>query len=443
MKKIIKIILLINLILIFISSFVFAESNPSNVKAMKSDFVTNSPHVFMMEMSTGTVLYEKDAFAKIYPASTTKIMTAILTVENCELTDHAVVSAHSVDSIPYSYAIADLRQGEILTIEQLLYSLLIESANDAAIVLAEHIAGSEEAFADMCNKKAKEIGCLNTHFVNPNGIFAEDHYCTTYDLALMGKYAMQYEAIRKIAKTPEYHLEPDAWHPDDNRFFKHTNLLIRKDREYYYPNAIGLKTGYTDASKSTIVAIAEKNGYQYLISIAGGDTDEANQDLRFLDCINLFEYAFNNFEFRYATYENKTIKDMDLEHGDKDNKTLHINTKNNLEILCSNDIDLENYQPEIIFNREKVDTPIIEGEELGTAKYTINGLEYEVPIVAGNTLIQTDYIKVLVIIGLALLIVIILMRYKHKKKRKSKGKSKGKRYATKHSRPDGYDLYRK
>ena len=183
-------------IILFFIQFIFihtsfAVENTNNLKIY-------SPSYILMEASTGKILAENNPNEVMPPASTTKIMTAILTVENCKLDEIATVSHNAIFSVPPSYSIASLREGEELTVEQLLNVLLIQSANDAANVLAEHIAGSVEEFAKMMNDKAKELGCKNTNFVNANGVEEDDHYSTAYDLALMGKYAMQNSTIRNI-----------------------------------------------------------------------------------------------------------------------------------------------------------------------------------------------------------------------------------------------------
>lgn len=150
------IIFIILILIILATNTVFAAEidktnyNPDNIK-------TNSPSIILLDAKTGKILYSKDAFKRMYPASTTKLMTAILTLENCKLTDEATVSHNAIYSIPIGYSHASLKEGEKLTIEQLLNILLIPSANDAAIVLAEHIAGSEEKFVEMMNAKAKEL----------------------------------------------------------------------------------------------------------------------------------------------------------------------------------------------------------------------------------------------------------------------------------------------
>ena len=260
------------------------DYNPDNL-------TTNSPSILLMDADTGKILYSKNAFEKHYPASTTKMMTAILTLENCELDDIVTISHNAIFSIPVGYSHANLQEGERLTVEQLLNVLLIPSANDAAIALAEHIAGSEEAFVDMMNNKAKELGCTNTHFVNPNGIHNEDHYSTAYDLALIGKYAMQFDEIMKIATINQYTLPKTNKYDKENRIFNTTNGLIDSDNEYYYPNATGIKTGYTDKSGYCIVTTAEKDGVTLLLSVLGSE----NLEERYEDCIKLFDYGFENY----------------------------------------------------------------------------------------------------------------------------------------------------
>ena len=152
----------------------------------------------LIENKTGRILYEKDAYTKYYPASTTKVMTALLTLENVsDLNKVATVSYNSVFTVPAGYSTDLLKVGEELTIENLLYALLVKSSNEAANVLAEFISGNIESFATMMNTRAIELGCQNTHFVNPNGIHNENHYSTAYDLYLMASYGMKNETFRK------------------------------------------------------------------------------------------------------------------------------------------------------------------------------------------------------------------------------------------------------
>lgn len=166
----------------------------------------NSKAAVLVENNTGKILYEKNSTEKMYPASTTKIMTAILVLENCNLSDIVTVSASALDNIPSGYVTCNLQVGEELSVENLMYALMVPSANDAACVLAEHVGGSIQGFSNMMNSKALEIGCTNTHFVNPNGIHDDAHYSTAYDMYLIADYAIKNPSLKKFITATEYTL---------------------------------------------------------------------------------------------------------------------------------------------------------------------------------------------------------------------------------------------
>ena len=245
----------------------------------------------MLEASTKRVLDGSDKDVKMEMASTTKIMTAILTMENCQLSEVATVSHNAVYSIPYGYTHANLVEGEQLTVEQLLHVLLIPSANDAAVVLAEHIAGSVENFATMMNNKAKELGCLNTNFVNPNGIHNDNHYSTAYDLSLIGRYAMKFDDIMQIVKVPQYTLPKTNKYNKEDRIFNTTNGLVNKNDSDYYEYAVGGKTGYTTEANNTLVTMAD-NGEMKLVCV----TLKVFPGHVYSDTKALLNYGFSNFQ---------------------------------------------------------------------------------------------------------------------------------------------------
>ena len=316
-----------------------------------------------MDQNSGKILYSKNANTKMYPASTTKIMTAILTLENCKLDEVATASHNAVYSIPYSYSVATIQEGEELTIEQLLNVLLIPSANDAAVVLAEHIAGSVEAFAEMMNNKAVEIGCKNTHFVNPNGIHNEDHYSTAYDLALMGQYAMKFDVFRSIVSKTSYALPATAKYDKEDRLFNTTNDLIKKNyssspRNYYYEYATGAKTGYTDAAKSCIVATATKNDVSLIAVVLHDSTTDAGLSQRALDCKALFEYGFNNYSEKTIVNKTDVAKQITVENATKETENLDLLYENSLEGLIPNNVDISTYTPNIKLS-DNISAPII------------------------------------------------------------------------------------
>ena len=183
-------------------SSIYASSLSENIADLEASI--NSEAVIIMEQSTGKIIYEKNAYERKFPASTTKVMTAILAIENCNLDDKATASEYAVMSIPSGYTNANIQVGETLTIKDLVYSLMVTSANESAIILGEHISGSEEAFCMLMNDKAKELGCKDTHFVNPSGIHNENHYSTAYDLSLIAREVIKHEQYLAISTKTSY-----------------------------------------------------------------------------------------------------------------------------------------------------------------------------------------------------------------------------------------------
>lgn len=405
------------------------DYNPDNIK-------TNSPSVILMDAKTGKILYSKNAFEKRFPASTTKLMTAILTLENCNLDDFATVSHNSIFSIPIGYSHANLQEGEKLTIEQLMNVLLIPSANDAAIVLAEHIAGSEENFAVMMNKRAKELGCLNTHFINPNGIHDEEHYSTAYDLAVIGRYAMKFKDIMRIAKVNQYTLPKTNKYDRTDRIFNATNGLINKNSEYYNKYATGLKTGYTDKSGYCIVTTAEKGGVELLAVVFGSKSIED----RYEDCNTLFDYGFDNYSYQSLISSRKIVDNVEISGATKETKSLNVISKNEIKVLLKNDVNIGTLEPNIKIN-QNLSAPIAQDAVIGEISYTIDGEIFSTDLIAETSVeksnIETIIFRAFLIFLILYLLVIILKRLnKPRNNKKSHSaittkrtkKSKNKRY---------------
>ena len=381
-----------------------------------------------MDEESGKILYSKNANTRMYPASTTKIMTAILTLENCNLDDIAVASHNAVYSIPYGYSVATIQEGEELTIEQLLNVLLIPSANDAAVVLAEHIAGSVEAFSDMMNSKAVELGCKNTHFVNPNGIHNEDHYSTAYDLALIGKYAMQFDTFRSIVKKTSYALPKTNKYDKEDRLFNTTNDLIKKNyssspTNYYYQYATGAKTGYTDAAKSCIVATATKDDVSLIAVVLHDGSTEDGLSQRAIDCKTLFEYGFNNYSKKQIVEQLTVAKQLNVKNATEETKSLDLLYSEDLYGLVPNDTDLSSITPNIILT-ENLSAPIFEGTKLGTITYNIDGFDYSCDLIAAHTVYKSDFTKTLLELILLILFLFIFAKFLKFKNRKNYKKSK-------------------
>ena len=334
--------------------FMFILKNISFANS-ENNIKTYSEACILIESSTGKILYEKNANEIKYPASTTKIMTAILALENCKLSDVATVSHNAIFSVPPSYSHASLREGEKLTIEQLLYALLIPSANDAANVIAEHISGSVEKFAELMNEKAKEIGCKHTNFINANGIHNKEHVTTAYDLSLIGSYAMKNNTFRKIVKSTRYTLPATEKYPKNDRIFNTTNELLRENysnskENYYYKYANGAKTGYTDEAGACIVASAKKDEMEVIVVILGGHITKDGLSERFLDCKNLFDYAFENYELKTLNKKDSILKQVEILGATKETQKLDVLVKDDIKVLVRKKTAKDKLQPNIQMN---------------------------------------------------------------------------------------------
>ena len=393
----------------------------------------SSEAVLLMETSTGKVIYENNGYEKKYPASTTKIMTAILAIEHCNLNETATASEFAINSVPSGYSTANIQIGETLSVKDLLYALMLQSANESAVILAEHVSGSQEAFANLMNEKAKELGCKNTHFVNPNGIHNENHYTTAYDLALIAQYAMKNQTFRDIVKTTSFTLPATTSYPSESRTYANTNNLIIYDARnrpdnYYYKYATGIKTGYTSAAKNCLVASAEKNGIEYISVVLGASiTYESTGSVshRYVDTISLFDYAFDNFSFRKLKSANNLIKTIKIENGKKDENSLDLLIASDVNSLVSIDNKNTQIDPEITL-KEGLAAPITKGDIVGTISYKVEGINYTTDLIAGNDIEEYKPSK----IGLYVLIFLILIlailatvRYYNLKKRSLKNRN--------------------
>ena len=408
-KTLICIIMILMMTLFRMPMAVYAteDTNDSNIDIGSSAGI-------LIESKTGRILYQKDAYTKYYPASTTKIMTALLTLENISnLKEVATVSYDAVFTVPAGYSTDLLKVGEELTIEDLLYALLVKSSNEAANVLAEYVSGNVESFATMMNTRAVELGCKNTHFVNPNGIHNEDHYTTAYDLSLIAKEAMKNETFRKIVSTASYTLPSTNKYDRIDRNLITTNDIIRKSSKYYYEYAIGIKTGYTTPAKNCLVAGANKDGVELIAVLLHADKLNSNREsVRDLDVKNLFNYIYNNFSEKTVVSKNGAVDTIKIKNATNNTKNLQLLAEDEIKALVTNDKLKTPESPEITLN-ENIKAPIKQGEVLGTLKYTIDGVEYKTNVLAANDVNKSYAILIIVLILIGL--VLLYLHYKNDK----------------------------
>ncbi|MCD8023553.1 MAG: D-alanyl-D-alanine carboxypeptidase [Lachnospiraceae bacterium] len=254
----------------------------------------------VMDLDTGVVLYSKQATEKQYPAIITKIMTTLLLIENCDL-DETITFSEIVYDIESGSTHLGIQPGEEMTLRDCAYGIMLASANDIANGVAEYIAGSVSAFADMMNEKAAELGCVNTHFSNPHGLYSDDHYTCAYDMALIAKAAYENETFREIVGTTEYTIPETNLSGEDRSFLNHHKMLL-SDSEYYQEWCTGGKTGYTSQCLNTLVTYGSKDGMN-LVSVILRVNGSGKA---YAESTEIMEYGFENFYTK--NYENISSK---------------------------------------------------------------------------------------------------------------------------------------
>lgn len=242
----------------------------------------------LMEADTGAILYAKNIDERLYPASTTKILTCTLAYENSDLTDIVKFSSEAVKSVPWDGSKIGIDPGEAITMQQAYEAILIGSANEVANGVAEHVGGSMEGFVDMMNQRVADLGLQNTHFVNANGLYDDNHYTSAYDLAILARDFFSYDMLAKISRTPKVEFTATPTQKDDITISS-KNLLL-DGRKYHYDYIVGSKTGYTDKARQTLVSCAKKDGMELICVVLMEESPT-----QFTDTIALFEYGFNNF----------------------------------------------------------------------------------------------------------------------------------------------------
>lgn len=406
------------------------ETNQNTIP--EPNFKIYSDGAVLMDSNTGKVLAGKDINKKVYPASTTKILTAIIAIENCELDEQMTASRNAVMSIPSGYSNAGIQVGETLSFQDLLDMFLIHSANEIGFIFAEHISGSVENFADLMNQKAAELGCTNTHFTNPSGIHDVNHYTTAYDMALIARYCMKNETFREtVSKTSCKVAATDKY---QERYFKNTNDLIDSSSRYYYQYAIGVKTGFTTQAKNCLIGASLKDGVELITVALGAEATDDGRSGRYMDTISLFDYGFANYKFQEIATANNVMKEIIIPNATKETENLSLLLKNSISTTVPTDFDITTLNPSITLN-DDITAPIAEGTVLGKISYNIDGIEYTSELIASHNVEKS---KILLIIGqiiLSILVLIVLAKLLSPKK-------KNKNFKTKKSKRKCDSIYR-
>lgn len=358
---------MIKRILIYLLILLFFLVNFSTAYAAPSLLCESA---VLIDADTGTILAQKNADKKMYPASLTKIMTAILAIEMGELTDIITVDNETPHEIDGSHIA--LEPGEILTLKDLLYALMLPSANDAASVIAKHYGKSLDGFVKIMNEKAKELGAYNTNFENPHGLHSDNHYTTAADLALITKYAMENETFRKIVATTRYEIQTTNKKNESRPFttlnrllYNNNNNQILVDGAYispYYEYATGVKTGYTPEAGNCLAATAEKDGTRLIAVTMKGISLEMYQDAH-----NLFNYGFKEYECATLVSKNTFIKNIKITNGDS--REISVITESDLTALVEKS-SVDKIKSNVIM--DDITLPIEKNDVVGKIEYTLN-----------------------------------------------------------------------
>lgn len=416
MKKRFFIVILLIITLFNLYTLSFADSTIPN-----PDFQIYSSGSVLMDASTGKVLIQKDMNKQLYPASTTKILTAIIAIEKLDLSSTLTASRSAVMSIPSGYSNAGIKVGESLNVNDLLEMFLIHSANEVGYIFAEEISGNIENFANLMNQKAKELGCINTHFTNPSGIHDINHYSTAYDMAIIARYCMKNETFRNIVNKKSCKFSATDLYPEE-RYFKNTNSLLDPSNRYYYEYAIGIKTGFTTQAKNCLIAGAQKNGIELIAVMLGAEATENGQSGRYIDAKNLFDFGFENYEVKQFLQEGTKIAEIKIKNATKETQTLNLLAKTSLSATFESSFNISSLNPSIKIE-ENITAPIAKDKILGKISYDIDGITYETDLIAENDVIKSNILETIIQILSAIIILILIAEFfSHTKKKKNNNK---------------------
>lgn len=348
----------------------------------------------LYELNTDTVLLEQDADARLYPASTTKLMTALVAMEYGNPEDIITVPAEAVDGLFELGSASYLLAGEEISFMDLMEYMLIASGNDAANAMAIHISGSISAFADLMNNRAQELGCTNTHFVNPHGLHDEEHYTSARDLLRIAKAAMENPTIAEIVAKDEVVLPITNKHPQTTTKYTTNYLISRKStREYHYEGAIGIKTGTTTPAGLCLVAACVKGDYTYYTVVLGAEKGENGERNQFIETAKLFDYGAENFSQQVMLSSSEPIAEVPVRLSNEKDSVV-VTPSENITAMLPNDFETSDLTMKYTVE-ESVAAPVQAGDVLGKLTVSYEGKTWQLDLVASSDAARSTVLYIL------------------------------------------------
>lgn len=388
---------------------------PCSAKAAPPDVLGEG--VVLMDAKTHEILYEKNMDKPLPPASTTKVMTALVVLENGNLSDKVTIGKNPPNTDGTALGLVE---GETVTVEDLLNTLLIGSCNDSAVALAEYVSGSTEKFAELMNKRAKDLGATNTNFKNPSGLYEDDHYISAKDMCLIMAESVKHPEFLTITQKP-YYVIKNTDKVTAERWVNNRIRPLMKNSSVYYEPTISGKTGYTVQAKHSFVSAAKKGDMTLVAAILHTD----NKDRYFDDTKNLFEYGFNNFELVKLFSKGDKIKDFDDEKSSipllASDDFYYIVSKDESSAKPSIDVDESNLSSMSFKRGDKITNANIalKGKTLGKLAVVSGGDREEVKAISSKMKNNLSFgIYGLLAVCIVVSIILILLKHKLKKRKR-------------------------
>ena len=375
--KILSLLLSLILLLGVMSPAAYALDEPA---------LESAQAVVLLDMDSGRILYEKNMDEQRSPASLTKIMTVLLAIEALErgevsLDEMVTAQDDCLAGLDTDSSTSDIRPGEIISYRDLLYCAMVHSANEACNIIAHRLSGSVSAFVELMNRRASELGCVNTHFSDPNGLSNENHYTTAYEMMLMTREALKHALFAEICNTRSY--EMGATNLSAPRAFSNSNALISTDSmygsSYYYEPASGVKTGYTRQAGYCLVSTAEKDDMHLLAVVMGCDgyyLTGIEEYQNFSDSIKLYDWAFSSFAYRTAVSSTSAVTRVRVALASESDEYVNLRAQSDVSLLLPKDLSLSSLELVPTIYEELLVAPINAGTVLGRADIRIDGESY-------------------------------------------------------------------